>query len=156
MKDGNIPIIVGAGQVRQEKNSPHPLHPLALMEEASRRALGDTGSPEIKNSIDEVYVVNLFLFSYCDAPGLLSRNLGLKDQKQFYTPVGGNTPQALVNQAARSLAAGECRAVLMTGAEAFYALRRSARGQVVLDWPQSEPPRRIENISENFAPDFPG
>ena len=144
MKDGNVPIIVGAAQYRQEKDSAHPLHPLGLMEEASRRALNDTGSAEIRNSIDEVYVVNLFLFSYRDAPGLLARKLGINPQRQFYTAVGGNTPQALVNNAARSLDAGECRAVLMTGAEAFYALRRASKGEVVLDWPKSESPERID------------
>ena len=148
MKNENLPIIVGAAQYRQEKDQARPLHPLGLMEEASRRALIDTGSAEIRNSIDEIHVVNLFLFSYHDAPGLLARNLGLNAQRRYYTAVGGNTPQALVNNAVRALAAGECRAVLMTGAEAFYALRRSSKGKVVLDWPQSESPARIDGNNQ--------
>lgn len=147
MKKGNTPIIVGAAQYRQEKDAARPLDPMGLMEEASRCALKDAGSKELRNIIDELHVVNLFLFTYCDAPGMLARKLGMNPRRKLYTAVGGNTPQALVNDAARSLNAGECQAVLMTGAEAFYALRRASKGEMALDWPKIERPERIDGKS---------
>jgi len=144
MKESEIPILVGAAQFRQDKDVAKPLDPLGLMVEASRRALSDSGAPRLEELIDRVYVVNLFQWPYRDVPGMLSERLGIAPREKFYTAVGGNTPQVLVNTAARSLASGECRAVLMTGAEAFYALRRALKGEIVLDWPESEPPERIE------------
>ncbi|TFG93648.1 MAG: acetyl-CoA acetyltransferase [Syntrophobacterales bacterium] len=144
MKKSKIPILVGAAQYRQSKDAVKPLDPLGLMVEASRMALSDSGVPRLEDLIDRVYVVNLFQWPYRDVPGMLAERLCIAPREKFYTAVGGNTPQVLVNKAARSLASGECRAVLMTGAEAFYALRRALKGEVVLDWPESEPPERIE------------
>ncbi|MBW2674318.1 MAG: hypothetical protein JRD89_13055, partial [Deltaproteobacteria bacterium] len=144
LEESKIPILVGAAQYRQEKDVAKPLDPLGLMVEASRRALSDSGAPRLEDLIDRAYVVNLFQWPYRDVPGMLAERLGIAPREKFYTAVGGNTPQVLVNRAARSLASGECRAVLMTGAEAFYALRRALKGEVVLDWPESEPPERIE------------
>lgn len=138
------PVIVGAAQFTQHKKTERPLDPLSLMVKASSDALSDSGVSELKNSIDCVYVMNLFQWSYRDAPGMLSAMLGIKPVQASYLPIGGNTPQMIFNRAARDLAAGRCRAVLMTGAEAIYSLRRAMKGDVVLDWPPSVPPDRID------------
>jgi acetyl-CoA C-acetyltransferase len=144
MADSYIPILVGAAQYTQAKDIKSPLDPLGLMINACRSALNNTGVSKLKDLIDTVYVVNLFQWSYRDAPGMLCKSLGLRPEKRYYTPIGGNTPQMLVHRAARSLACGDSKAVLMAGAEAIYSFRREIKGDVVLDWPQCEPPERIE------------
>ena len=143
------PVIIGIAQFTQHKKTERPLDPLSLMVRASLDALSDAGASRLKDVIDCVYVMNLFQWSYRDAPGQLSARLGLKPRQASYLPVGGNTPQLLVNKAARDLAAGRCKAVLMTGAEAIYSLRRALKGDIVLDWPESVPPDRIDGENTN-------
>ncbi|KAF0155273.1 MAG: acetyl-CoA C-acetyltransferase [Syntrophaceae bacterium] len=143
------PVIIGVAQFTQAKKTERPLDPLGLMVKTSQDALSDAGAARLKDVIDCVYVMNLFQWSYRDAPGQLSARLGLKPRQASYLPVGGNTPQLLVNKAARDLAAGRCKAVLMTGAEAIYSLRRASKGDIVLDWPESVPPDRIDGENTN-------
>jgi acetyl-CoA C-acetyltransferase len=117
---------------------------MGLMIRACTMALDDAGSDKIRDLIDALYVVNLFQWPYRDAPGMLSEALGIRPAGKYYTPIGGNTPQLLVNRACRALAAGTARAVLITGAEAIYSIRRAMAGKIVLDWPESSPPERID------------
>jgi len=144
MQMSYTPVIVGAAQFTQHKKTERPLDPLSLMEKTSSDALIDTGALQLKDYIDCVYVMNLFQWSYRDAPGMLSERLGIKPNQASYLAIGGNTPQMMVNSAARDLAAGRCRAVLMTGAEAIYSLKRAMKGALALNWPPSEPPERID------------
>ena len=143
------PVIVGVAQFTQHKNTERPLDPLSLMVKTSSDALSDSAVSELKDFVDCVYVMNLFQWSYRDAPGMLSARLGINPRQASYLPVGGNTPQLIVNRAARDLAAGRCKAVLMTGAEAIYSLRRALKGNIVLDWPESVPPDRIDGENTN-------
>jgi acetyl-CoA C-acetyltransferase len=64
--------------------------------------------------------------------------LGIKAPSLTYGPIGGNTPQALVNQYCRAIANGECHAVLIAGAEAVYGLNRVLRGKGPCCWPEQE------------------
>ena len=138
------PILAGVAQYTQPKDIERPLDPMGLMVRTCRAALDDAGSGRLRDLIDEIHVVNLFQWSYRDAPGMLAEALGVRPRGKYYTPIGGNTPQMLVNRACRALAAGTIRAVLITGAEAVYSLRRALTGKIVLDWPKSEPPERID------------
>ncbi|HHO77308.1 MAG TPA: acetyl-CoA acetyltransferase [Deltaproteobacteria bacterium] len=139
-----MPILVGAAQYTQPKDTLYPLDPLGMMARACIGALDDAGVHAFREMIDTLYVVNLFQWPYRDAPGMLSRSLGITPERSFYLPIGGNTPQMLVNRAARALASGQSRAVLLTGAEAIYSLRRALKGDVVIDWPTSEQPEKID------------
>lgn len=143
------PVIVGVAQFTQHKNTERPLDPLSLMVKTSSEALSDSGVSGLKDFVDCVYVMNLFQWSYRDAPGMLSARLGINPSQASYLPVGGNSPQLIVNRAARDLAAGRCKAVLMTGAEAIYSLRRALKGNIVLDWPESVPPDRTDGENTN-------
>jgi acetyl-CoA C-acetyltransferase len=145
----SAPVIVGIAQFTQHRKTQRPLDPLGLMIKTSQDAMIDAGASGLKNFIDSVYVMNLFQWSYFDAPGMVSAALGIRPRQALYLPVGGNTPQMVVNKAARDLAAGRCKAVLMTGAEAIYSLRRAMKGDIVLDWPASVPPGRIDGENKN-------
>jgi acetyl-CoA C-acetyltransferase len=140
------PVLVGVSQHTQFKESRDLLDPIGLMIKAGEKAAEDAGVSlsRIAAAIDTVCVVNVFCWSYHQAPQMVAQGLGLSPAHFVYTAIGGNTPQRLVNHYARSIAAGECRAVLMTGAEAFYALRRMRKDGLENPWPAMVSP---ENIS---------
>ncbi len=132
------PIIVGVAQFTQDKDEPKPLDPLSLMVKTSNMAINDTGSAGIREYIDSIYMPRIISWRYRDAPTELSDILGIKTNQSFYSDYGGETPQLFVNRAAKSIASGECKTALLTGAEAHYAAYRLKRGEITLDWPRSK------------------
>lgn len=144
MSKNYTPILAGISQYTQPKGTERPLDPMGLMTKVCREAMDDAGMGGSEEIIDTLNVVNLFQWPYRDAPGMLCEKLGIDPEVRSYLPIGGNTPQLLVNRACRALASGRARAVLITGAEAIYSIRRAMKGEVALDWPQSSPPERID------------
>ncbi len=139
MKRIATPVIVGAAQYTQARNALPALDPLGLMATASRLAIEDTGiGRQMMRGIDAICVVNLFTWIYGNAPQSLCEKLGIQATSLNYGPIGGNTPQMLVNHYCRAIARGECQAVLITGAEAVYGLNRALGGKVPFDWPEQE------------------
>jgi acetyl-CoA C-acetyltransferase len=51
--------------------------------------------------------------------------------------VGGDQPQTLVNAAAAAIYAGDCRAILLSGAEATAAMKAALKAGITLDWSTS-------------------
>ncbi|MCK9196520.1 MAG: acetyl-CoA acetyltransferase [Syntrophales bacterium] len=148
MKRIVTPVIVGAAQYTQARNALPALDPLSLMSAASSLAIEDTGiGRQMMEAIDTVCVVNLFTWIYRNAPQSLCEKLGIQATFLNYGPIGGNTPQMLVNHYCRAIANGECQAVLIAGAEAVYGLNRALRGKVPFDWPEQE--------SQPFLKDHP-
>lgn len=144
MKAGPIPVIVGASQFTQPKSLSDPLDPLNLMIKTSEKAFSEAGSDEIKSYIDSIYMVNIQSWSYNDAPGKLSDILKLKPSQKVYLSDGGNTPQMLVNRAVKEISSGNCKAVLITVAEASYSVYRANKGEIKLNWPEKEEPSYME------------
>ena len=136
MNKNNNPIIIGISQYTQRKGTPQPLDPLSLIAKVSKQALIDTSVGTIKDSIDSVYMVNIRSWSYKDAPAELSNLLGLKPINKVYLPDGGDTPQMLVNRAAKAIATGESQAILIAGGEATYSSRNARNGRISLNWPK--------------------
>ncbi len=154
MSSALTPIIVGASQFTQAKDEPKPLDPLGLMLKTSRSALADTGVNGLEDYIDMMYISYIMTLSYRDITGALSERLGIKPSKTLYPPIGGNTPQMFVNLAAHAIASGESQAILMTGGEAEYALRRFKKGAVKLDWPEKRDPDKIDGDTRYNTSDF--
>ena len=93
------PVIVGAAQFVQQKEAQAPLDPLGLMAEAGRRALASSGADTLGDIIDAISVANIVGWSYADAPGELGQALGLSPAETTYLPIGGQSPQMMVNRA---------------------------------------------------------
>lgn len=144
MKDGPIPVIIGASQFTQPKNLIDPLDPLNLMVKTSEKAFSEAGTDEIKSYIDTIYMVNIQSWSYKDAPGKLSEILGLKPTQKIYLSDGGNTPQMLVNRAVRQISSGKRKGILITGSETSYSALRAKKGKIKLNWPEKEEPSYME------------
>src|SRR5215470_4068059 len=115
-----LPVLVGAGQTVDRPDDPkHGKEPLALMEEAARRAAEDTGGgPALLAALDMVAVVTNVFHDYGDTPGMLAERLGCRPQTRLLSTWGGNTPQSLLNHLCDMIAAGHVEVALMVGAEA--------------------------------------
>jgi acetyl-CoA C-acetyltransferase len=122
--------------------------PASLRYHAARAALADSGTAgALAAAIDQVLVIRTMSdsvpgapqpFGRCaNPPGTLATDLGFGQVKAIYSVVGGDQPQAVVNQAAEAIFAGEARAVLIAGSEATAALKTALRKGVMLDWSRS-------------------
>lgn len=142
--DPNTPVLIGAGQTVRHwdpaAGEPGP-SPSSLRAEAARAALADAGAGL---DIDTVVVVRTMLDSVpgtpqpfgrsANPPGKLAADLGLAPKRAIYSAVGGDQPQALVNEFAEAIFAGEARAVLIAGAEATAAMKAALKARATLDW----------------------
>ena len=127
------PVLVGYGQVNQRDERPD-VEPVDLMEAAARAA----ADPRVLEAVDSVRVVNLLSWRYRDPGLLLAQRIGAKNAATRYTAIGGNMPQALVNQACLDIQAGRAETVLITGAETWRTRSRvRARGEK-LDWTKQD------------------
>ncbi len=143
MVNKNNPVIIGAAQFTQRKDTPQPLDSLGLMEKTGKKAIEDTQAKNITDFIDAIYMVNISSWSYEDAPAELGRRLNITPKEKIYMPDGGQSPQMLVNRAAEAITTGEHRCVLITGGEAAYSIRKKFKGNPPEYWPKKEDPKYV-------------
>lgn len=148
MAKGDFPVLVGVGQsLSQWDGSAGPAaapSPLSLMVDASKAALADTGAAGIAGAIDTIAVVRIFEDSVRGAPhphghntnlpGTLARDIGASPAHLIYETVGGQSPQALVNEMAAKVFAGEIECALISGSEANRASKGARRHGVEINW----------------------
>jgi len=141
--DPRLPVLVGVAQYADRDSPPDTaLGPLTMLARVGAAAIADCGGRDI--ALDAVAVVRLFADSspafaspfghYANLPGSLARALGQRPRTALYGPVGGNTPQLLVNHFAAAIAAGEVDTVLLAGAEALRTQAAAVKAGVALDW----------------------
>jgi len=137
MKDlKSWPIIIGAAQLTQSKETQNPLDPLKLIAKASELAIEDSEVINLSEFIDSVYVVFFASWSYEDAPSELCEILGIKPSIKVLSTSSGNTSLRLLNQAALSVTEGKSKMVLITGGETWYSSNLARKGKLVLNWPE--------------------
>lgn len=146
--DPRTPVIVGVGQrtVHWTGEGVAP-DPTGLRAQAGRAALADGAAAGLAAAIDRVVVIRTMAdsipgapqpFGRCaNPPGTLAEDLGLNGADVTYSAVGGDQPQALVNDAAEAIFSGNARAVLIAGSEATAALKTAVRMGRALDWSRS-------------------
>jgi acetyl-CoA C-acetyltransferase len=148
--DARTPVLIGAGQAVSHwdgADAADAPSPLSLACAAAQRALSDTGHPgTVAKVIDAVAVVRAIVdsnarakapFPQCaNPPRALVQGLGLDVGRAVYSAVGGDQPQALVNEFAELIFKGEAQAVLLAGAEASAATKTAARNGIALNWSQ--------------------
>ncbi len=132
--DPRTPVLVGYGQVNQYDENPGG-EPVDLMEAAAREA----ADARVLESVDAVRIVNVFSLRYRDPGLLLAQRIGAPDAVTRYTPVGGNVPQSLVNQACLDIQQGRNDVVLIAGGETWRTRTRlKARGERLAGTQQDE------------------
>src|SRR6266566_3788100 len=102
VSDDRIPVIVGVGEiVDRPKEISKGLEPLALLEQALKRAEGDSGS-KLLGEIQSLDVVNFLSWRYRDPEVQLSDRLGIKPKHAYYGPVCGEEAQSTATKAERA------------------------------------------------------
>ncbi|HXG42266.1 MAG TPA: acetyl-CoA acetyltransferase [Dehalococcoidia bacterium] len=143
--DPRQPVIVGVAQhTNRARDLERALEPLAMMELVARQAAEDAGRPDLLGRLDSLLVVNIISWPYEDAPGLLARRLGIEPPFTYYSGIGGETPQRLVNQVCARILEGRTRLALIVGAEAMHSFMAARRQGVHLPWTPRAVPRRID------------
>lgn len=143
MMSPRTPVLVGVGQYVDRTGDPATgLGPSDMLAEAARRAIADSGA--VDPAIDSIAVVRLFADSapmYRPPFGgssnyarSLANRLGSNPRETLYGPVGGNTPQMMVNSFARRIAAGEIEVALIAGCEPQKLQANALKSGAKLDW----------------------
>ncbi|MQA15326.1 MAG: hypothetical protein GEV09_14485 [Pseudonocardiaceae bacterium] len=125
--DSRTPVLVGGGQVNQRDGRREPVD---LLVAAARDAEKESGGSGLLAALDSIRIVHMLSWRYRDPGALVGERVGASPRQTAYTSVGGNVPQALVNQAARDIADGQVDTVLIGGAEAWRTrMRQRASGE---------------------------
>ncbi len=140
--DPRTPIVVGVGQVTHRPGpqsvTDTPVDATSLMAEAVELAMNDTGGRRPER-VDLLAVVNTLTWRYGDPARIVAERAGLTPARRAVTPMGGNSPQALVNTTAASIASGELDLAVLTGGEAWRTRRRVRREGIDPGWPKVDP-----------------
>ena len=136
MSASTVPAIVGIGQTIDRPDDPRRgKEPLALMEDAARRAVDDAGGgAALWRAIDTVAVVTNVFHDYGDTASMLCERLGLSPARRLLTTWGGNTPQALLNHLCDEITAGRSQAALLVGGEAFHTMKALGKAGHEVPW----------------------
>ena len=134
LPEDRIPVIVGVGEVvDRPKDIAAGLEPLALLQEALRRAEADSGA-KLLGEIQSLDVVNFLSWRYRDPEKLLAARIGATPAHCYYGPVGGESPIRYLHEAAQRIARGECSVAAVCGAEAQSTATKAERAKVTLPW----------------------
>ena len=146
------PIIVGVGQFTDRFGSSEysGLSSVELAASACRNAINDTGSAQaVLASIDTIVTTRTFEDSMPSRgpsfgksnnfPRSIAGRLNIKPRRAVWDKAGGDSPQRLVSEFCASLARGECRTVLITGAENISTVRELLKAGKSADWAEDVP-----------------
>ncbi len=132
--DHRIPVIVGVGEiVDRPKQITDGLEPLALLEQALKRAEADSGA-KLLGEIQSLDVVNFLSWRYRDPEKQLATRIGIAPAHLYYGPVGGESPIRYLHEAAQRIARGECSVAAVCGAEAQSSATKAERAGITLPW----------------------
>jgi acetyl-CoA C-acetyltransferase len=147
--DPRSPCLIGVAQ--QTWREPPAPEPLAMWEEVSRAAAADAGLANFAK-VDGIDVVYTQSWSYDDAAGRLAERLGSSPARQYYSGIGGTTPQVLVNGVAERMLRGETRLAMVVGAEALATRRYYKKAGQKAQWSHKHPEPPAFPFEDPFHP----
>lgn len=150
--DPRTPVLIGTGQIVQRANGIDDAQdPVALMVQAIQSASDDAGLSAVPEP-DALRVVSLLSWKYGDPAYFIAQDLGLNPRETALSSMGGNTPQTLVNTAARQISAGEIDLVILTGGETTRTRARYRKAGVEPDWRTTDrtPALASEDLTMNM------
>ena len=121
LPDPRTPVIIGVAQLSQRVDrGEDALEPIELIARAAEKAAADTTSGgAVLSTLDSVRVVKMLSWRYRDPGALVAERIGATPRQTVYTTDGGQTPQALLNQTALEITAGDLDMALLCGGEAW-------------------------------------
>ncbi|WAC94025.1 acetyl-CoA acetyltransferase [Mycobacterium sp. Aquia_213] len=149
--DPKTPVLIGYGQVnhRDEINpETRSVEPVDLMVAAAREA----AAAQVLEAVDSIRVVNVLSATYRDAGLLVGERIGAREFTTLYSPVGGNVPQTLLNQACLDIQQGRAGVVLLTGAETWRTRRGLKAKGGRLEWTAQDDSVPMAQVSGEDVP----
>jgi acetyl-CoA C-acetyltransferase len=140
------PVLVGVSQYTNREEDIHKaLTPLDMLRRVVGQAASDAlGRADWLPEVDTVAVVRTFadsakvfrpeFWNYQNLPRALAQDIGALGARSFYGPVGGNSPQWMINRFMGEIARGEANIVLIAGVEAGRTQAKAQRQGVGLNW----------------------
>jgi len=151
----NTPVIIGVGQVQQRIDDPSQAEDAtALMAQAIRAAAQDAGATNDPiASAGVLAVVNTLSWRYGDSARIVADRLGIAPRR-VVTPMGGNSPQSLVNSASQRILHGELDCALLVGGETWRSRMRARKHGIDLTWPKVDPEVLEQEPPETWGHDL--
>ncbi|MGB8390519.1 acetyl-CoA acetyltransferase [Mycobacterium sp.] len=147
--DPRTPVLIGYGQVNHRDEidpAKRSVEPADLMAAAARQA----ADSRVIEAVDSIRVVNVLSARYRDPGLLLGERIGAAGFTTRYSPIGGNVPQSLVNQACLDIQQGRSGVVLLAGAETWRTRTGlKAKGSKLVWTVQDESVPRAEITGED-------
>lgn len=141
--DASAPVIIGVGEASRKTVSGEWPAPRELAGAAIKVALADTGqSQSVAVAIDTIAAVRTFEDSGVslgtespdNAPEAFGAAGGISAARLIYADVGGQSPQAMLNELAGDIRRGTCEVAVLVAAEATGTAKRARKAGVTLDW----------------------
>jgi acetyl-CoA C-acetyltransferase len=147
--DDKTPVLVGAGQITAREPDAGRT-PIGLIADAARAAAADSGIDGVLGQVQSLTCLNILAPSYPNAPASLTQALDIDPGEPFYTPIGGNMGQWLVEYYANRIAAGELDCALIAGGEALATQMRGNGSGLsgVIEKNQAEAPAMLGDSRE--------
>jgi acetyl-CoA C-acetyltransferase len=145
------PVLIGHGQVNHRDEidpDTRSVEPVDLMVAAARQA----AVSRVLEAVDSVRVVNVLSAQYRDPGLLVGQRIGAADFTTLYSPVGGNVPQSLVNQACLDIQQGRAGVVLLSGAETWRTRRGLRAKGSKLVWTTQDDSVPMAEVSGDDVP----
>lgn len=139
------PVLVGVAQYVDRDSEPErALSPADMLAKVARGAIVDSEGRDVEAALDTVAVIRLFADSspafrspfgtYTNLPRSLADRIGASPRDLVYPPVGGNTPQMMVNRLAERIANGETDVALIAGCEPLRTQAKAQKAGIALEW----------------------
>lgn len=144
------PVIIGTGQfVNRTKSFDDAIEPVEMMVKAIESAASNASLSAVPRA-DAINVVSLLSWKYQNPAWFVAQILKQQPSQLGYSGTGGNTPQTLVNQAAREILAGQFDVVILTGAEASRSRAKARGAGITPEWrkPTSATPEPVHVTDE--------
>lgn len=134
--DPRTPVLVGTGQsLQRAAGLDDALDATALMVQAIEQAASDAGLAGVPRQVDTIRVVGLLSHKYGNPAWVVADRLGITSTELAVTPMGGNSPQSLVNTTSLDILAGRLDLAILTGGEAWRTRMKARKQGVELPWP---------------------
>ena len=149
--DPRTPVLIGCGQVNHRDEidpATRSIEPVDLMAAAARQA----ADSRVIEAVDSIRVVNVLSARYRDPGLLLGERIGAANFRTLYSPVGGNVPQSLVNQACLDIQQGRAGVVLLAGAETWRTRRGLKAKGGKLEWTVQDESVPMAEVSGDDVP----
>ncbi|CAI6081828.1 unnamed protein product [Clonostachys chloroleuca] len=150
------PIIVGVGEVKNKSfHLNDAIEPAELMASAIRKSFKDTGANEkhVRAAIDGLLIVPPWTWPYVDLPGVISKKVGFLPSHSQMGVHGGHQPNEWCDEAARQVATGEIKAVIITGGEALASLAACEKAGKIPPpgWTEPDPEKKTVRVGDLSA-----